>query len=257
MYRAFNLKNISFTSGYSQLLRLYNQNHVNDCKKIRRKIKNFILSNNDINGSALQDAFFPIDLYPDVFISHSHDDEDFAKVFAQYLESTFGIESFIDSVVWGGFTELQNALDKYFIRTKGTDYTYDEQYKVISHVHLMLNTALMQMIDRCEAFLLLNTPQSVSVDDIIGDSTYSPWIFSEIGMCHLIEKHEHSRRSQESYFSAGRIKQRLNLTDFTELTCNDLNTWSKKYQDEKSQYSLHALDVLYEMKPLKNNIKRI
>ena len=85
MYRGFNIKNVTFKSGYSNLLRLYNQTHVNECKEIRNNIENFILSNNDIDGSALQDAFFPIDLYPDVFISHSHDDEDFAKAFAQYL----------------------------------------------------------------------------------------------------------------------------------------------------------------------------
>lgn len=243
MYRAFNIKNVTFKSEYSHLLRLYNQTHVNDCKEIRNNIKDFILSNNDIDGSALQDAFFPIDLYPDVFISHSHDDEDFAKAFAQYLYNKFKITSFIDSTVWGGFTELQNTLDNYFIETNGIRYTRDDQYRVISHVHLMLNT-----------------PQSVSVDDLIGDSTYSPWIFSEIGMYHLIEKHEHPRRVQESYFSAGRIKQRLNLTDFTEITVNDLNTWSEKYQDGKGLFftqGVTALDVLYEMKPLKNNIKRM
>lgn len=82
----------------------------------------------------------------------------------------------------------------HIFKKKGNAYTRNDQYRVISHVHLMLNTALMQMIDRCEAFFLLNTPYSVSVDKIIGDSTYSPWIFSEIAMYHLIEKVEPRRQ---------------------------------------------------------------
>lgn len=258
MYRAFNLKNISFNKhSEDELLMRYNQTHKNECKENRKKIEDFILSNFDLDGTALQDAFFPTNLVPNVFISHSHDDEDFAKAFAQYLYNTYNITSFIDSTVWGGFSELQNALDSYFIRTRGASYTRNEQYRVISHVHLMLNTALMQMIDRCEAFFLLNSPQSVSIDTIIGDSTYSPWIFSEIGMYHLIEKSKPKRQVQESFFSAGRIKQKLNLTDFTILTNTDLNNWKKKYQAEKRSLwsqDIIALDILYDIKPLPSNV---
>ena len=257
MYRAFNLKNICFDSSFeNKLLNRYNQSPKNTCKEIRKNIKDFILSDYDLDGSALQDAFFPTDLMPDVFISHSHADEDFAKAFAQYLYNTFNITSFIDSMVWGGFTELQNSLDSYFISTKGRKYTRDDQYRVISHVHLMLNTALMQMINRCEAFFLLNTPQSVSVDDIIGDSTYSPWIFSEIGMYHLIEKHKPIRKIQESFLE-GRIKQRIDLTDFTVLNNSDLNSWAENYKKQKHchfKYGVVALDVLYDIKPIKENI---
>lgn len=258
MYRAFNLKNICFeSSDKKDLLNRYNQSHKNTCKEIRKNIKDFILSDYDLDGSALQDAFFPTDLMPDVFISHSNADEDFAKAFAQYLYNTFNITSFIDSTVWGGFTELQNSLDSYFISTKGRNYTRDDQYRVISHVHLMLNTALMQMINRCEAFFLLNTPQSVSVDDIIGDSTYSPWIFSEIGMYHLIEKHKPKRCIQESMnFDSGRIKQRIDLTDFTVLTNSDLNSWAENYHKQRNGYFTHgvvALDVLYDMKSIEEN----
>ena len=259
MYRAFNLNRISFKSDYkSELITRYNQKHQNICKEIKKNIEDFILSNHDLNGAALQDAFFPTNFYPDVFISHSHDDEEFAKAFAQYLEDNFQIKSFIDSTVWGGFKELKDSLDIYFMRKKGNCYSRDEQYRVISHVHLMLNTALMQMIDRCEAFFLLNTPQSISVDDIIGASTYSPWIFSEIGMYHLIEKRKTIRQIQESINFDSGIKQKLDLTDFTVLYVDDINKWREIYEKQKNSLFMNgkeALDVLYEMKPLKNNIK--
>lgn len=252
MYRAFNLRNIKFDSFENELLTLYNRTHKNECRETRQHIENFLLSDYDLDGSTLKDAFFPTDLMPDVFISHSHDDENSAKTFAQYLESSFGITSFIDSTVWGGFTELQESLDDYFIRTQGADYSRDDHYRIVSHVHLMLNTALMQMIDRCEAFFLLNTPQSVSIDEIIGDSTYSPWIFSEIGMFHLVEKRRPQRQGQESLFSESRIKQRLNLSNFTVLRTADLNAWCKKFRKLKGEYrsqGVVALDVLYDMKP--------
>ncbi len=79
-------------------------------------------------------------------------------------------------------------------------------------------------------FFLLNTPQSITIDDLIGDSTYSPWIFSEIGMFHLIEKHRPQRYGQELYnFSEG-IKQKVDLTNFTILTYKDLKEWKDKYK---------------------------
>lgn len=255
MYRAFNLKNIQFEKQYEdKLLNKYNQLHLNDCKKIRENIADFVLSDQSLDGSALQDAFFPTNFRPDVFISHSRDDEDFAKAFAQHLEESFGIKSFIDSTVWGGFYNLQNYLDSYFIKNfkeQGRTYKRSDQYRVISHVHLMLNMALMEMMNRCEAFFLLNTPQSINIDDLIGDSTYSPWVFSEIGMFHLIEKCETQRTVQESF--SARIKQKVDLTDFTVLTNTDLNNWRNKYKEDQSLFFLKnmlALDVLYDMKPL-------
>lgn len=256
MYRAFNLKNISFEKQYEEeLLNQYNQQYENDCKKIRKNIEDFVLSDKSLNGSALQDAFFPTGFSPDVFISHSHEDENFAKAFAQYLEDSFGIKSFIDSTVWGGFKELQDSLDNYFIKMQGRNYTRADQYRVISHVHLMLNTALMQMLDRCEAFFLLNTPQSITIDDLIGNSTYSSWIFSEIGMFHLIEKHKPQRTVQESYFSA-RIKQKVDFTDFTLLTNDDLIEW-KKCKNQYFMQNILALDILYDIKPLKKDGKNL
>ncbi len=153
MYRAFNLKNISFKKEYEvELLNQYNQQHKNDCKEIRKNIKDFVLPDKSLDGSALKETFFPINFKPYVFISHSHSNENFAKVFAQYLENTFEIKSFIDSSVWSGFKELKESLDNYFIQNLNRYYNSEDRYRVISHIHIMLNTALMQMIDRCEAF---------------------------------------------------------------------------------------------------------
>ena len=252
MYRAFNLRNIAFDFNYSELIDKFNQNHSGEPLMIRNNIRDFILAGGELDGAALQNAFFPSNFSFNIFISHSHGDIDFAKAFAQFLENEFGLTCFIDSAVWGGLGLLQKTLDRYF-KQNNPSYTLADHDRVASHVNLMLNIALMQMMDHCEALFFLNTPQSITVDDLIGDSTYSPWIFSEIGMFHLLRKREPKRLIFESMSFSEGIKQKVDLSDFTDLDCDDIRLWSKNYKKAKSSFQDNwktALDVLYEMKPL-------
>lgn len=55
---------------------------------------------------------------------------------------------------------------------------------------MMLNTALHKMIDRCEMFLFLGTPNSVSVKNGIKnqESLKSPWIFSELAFIQHVRR---------------------------------------------------------------------
>lgn len=253
MYRAFNLTDIDFNSDYNDLVEEYNHNHFREHIKIQNNIKNFILEGCDLDGTSLQDAFFPTDCVPNIFLSHSHKDVNFAKAFAQYIEITFGLTCFIDSTVWGGINNLQLFIDTYFEENYGKKYTREVRDRVISHIHLMLNTALMHMMDQCEVFFLFNTPNSLTIDNVIGESTYSPWIFSEIEIFHFLKKKKPKRLLLESLGFTEMIKHKVNLSNFVELNSNDLQEWAEIHKKSRHSYFVEvktALDVLYEMKPL-------
>ena len=52
---------------------------------------------------------------------------------------------------------------------------------------MMLSIALSNMIDECESVFLLNTPQSISLEDNINkEQTSSPWIYNELSIANII-----------------------------------------------------------------------
>ena len=66
-----------------------------------------------IDGSKLQEDWFPTkNLHFDVFLSHSHGDEDKAKKLAAYLKHCYGLTTFIDSCYWNYCDDLLEQLDK-------------------------------------------------------------------------------------------------------------------------------------------------
>lgn len=273
MYRAFHLKDIwCDDSCKRKLLNIYDDRHKND-KKIHDSIVNFILEDHSLNADAISKAFFPANETYDIFISHSHSDIDLVKAFAQWLENTFKLKCFIDSTVWGTYCDVQEKLDEYFMYN-GDDSVADQ---ISIHIYLMLNAALMQMMDRCEALFFLNTPSSIIPDDLLDTSTYSPWIFSEINMFNLMQKRKRVRKIRESVsmeeFSYVPIRHRLDFSKFTELYPDDLCEWEDRYAesnrverynkynksfediinriDSNNKKNKHALDVLYELHPEK------
>lgn len=141
MYRGFNLQKIKFDSNFKeQLVEKYETTiEVYNKAKIDENLEKFLLSDDILDASRIEEEWFP-QLKSDIFISHSHKDEETAKALAMWLSDTFKLDAFIDSTVWGYYTILLDALLK--------ETTI---YNASSHVHLMLNQALMKMIDKCEA----------------------------------------------------------------------------------------------------------
>lgn len=247
MYRGFRIENLRFESTQDEdyfygkgenVLYKYENN-------VLEKLESYIIGNNGaIDGTTLQNDWFPqVDC--DVFISHSHNDKKLALALAGWLWDNFKLTSFIDSCIWGYANDLLKDIDDVYCRNVSSrTYNYNKRNYSTSHVHMMLNMALMQMIDKTECLFFLNTPNSICLDDI-ETCTLSPWIYSEIGISQMIEKKLGRRtRMFDSANESLQIKYKLNLSHLASINAEKLNSW-KVTQSQ----GVNALDKLYEMIP--------
>lgn len=191
----------------------------------------YISEDGFLEGDVIQDAWFPkLKGKFDVFISHSHNDEDLAFAFAGWLNKKFKLRCFLDKYVWNSADGLIRKLDDLCRRPEKKGYDYKDRNMTTSQVHAMLTSAIMQEIDDCDALFLLNTPESVSVIDEVHEYTLSPWIFLEIGFSKLVEKKWNNRTRQKlATYSvtaeATKMRMELDTSHLTELSENELHDW--------------------------------
>jgi len=257
MFRGFNLNLTSnnFTHFKARGESLY----VADTAIIRETVESFADENGTLNASELQANWFP-SIAADVFISHSHKDLDLALSLAGWLYEEFALTAFIDSCVWGYADDLLEILDgEYCLNTSGRTFNYKKRNYSTSHVHLMLSTALSMMMDDTECIFFLNTPNSITAEEVIsaGTKTASPWIYFEIAMTKLlrqrgraVQRDNSIRKALNEDASSGfpRMEYDANLTHLTKLNYLDLYLWKGKIADLEDQ---HSLDVLYQLNPIK------
>ncbi|MVX37342.1 hypothetical protein GOQ24_16225, partial [Myroides sp. LoEW2-1] len=103
---------------------------------------------------------------------------------------------------------------------------------------MMLNTALMQMIDTCECIIFVNTPNSVKPNEVIA-KIVSPWIYSEIGMTKLIRKkskneHRFKKLFENKNYSELDVTFNLDTDHLIKLSINDLHDWKNNFTKFKS-----------------------
>jgi len=249
MFIGFNLELSWFDQDYfDKGLKLYNENK----KRIKKSIDSFILDDGSLDGSSMQTNWFP-QIESDIFISHSHKDEKRAIALAGWLNKEFGLNTFIDSCIWGYANELLRTIDNsYCLQTDGY-YSYQKRNNSTSHVHMMLSTALLMMMDNTECVFFLNTPSSISTNEVI-DKTESPWIYSELAFTQFIRQNVPDRLKlydlTETFSGAdgklekgGRliIKYEVDLTHLITINGSNLDKWKERYVKG------HALDKFYEL----------
>lgn len=143
-----------------------------------------------IDGSNLQEAWFPTEgLQFDVFLSHSHGDEDEAKRLAAYLKAKYGLKTFIDSCYWNYCDTLLKQLDEQlWEETDGKGlFNYKKRNYSTTIIHTMLSMSLLKMMSKCECFMLMDS-KNVSVEDDYQSKTLSAWIYQEAEMSKAIER---------------------------------------------------------------------
>jgi hypothetical protein len=250
MYKAFNVQGMSFkTDRYKSIgEKVYNA----DRRKINSVIETFA-KDGLLNAELITANWFP-EIEADIFISHSHKDFDSVLSIAGWLYDNFNIVSFIDSCIWGYSNKLLKLIDNVYCYNNDTGlYNYDMRNLSTSHVHMMLSVALSKMIYNTETLFFYNTPNSVTLDDVINDSnnTLSPWIYSEIAMTNLIEKRtprEHrlikSMSSARENFSESELNVAYNI-DISKLKIIDADFFSNwRKNDFTDKYE--ALNYLYK-----------
>lgn len=255
MYRGFNVElDLKKDDVYQNLLNigreLYNQN----ISVVRSALNNFVQKDSSLDGSAIQREWFP-EVKADIFLSHSHKNLDLVLVLAGWIKDSFGLEVFIDSCVWGYGNDLLRSIDnKYCYMPDKHMYSYQLRNHSTSHVHMMLSTALMMMMDKAECIFFLNTPDSIkSYGDT--EKTESPWIYTEISATQILRKKVPDRLIElnESFSHADgmgdiekavKVTYDIDLSHLADLTFNDLIKW----QNKRGQ-KMHPLDILYMLKP--------
>lgn len=256
MYRAFNfifaekLKLLSNDIDTGKQLADLNS------QEVRSGLEKFIRAGK-IDGSALQSHWFPT-VEANVFISHASNDQEAAFALAGILKTYFGIESFIDSCVWGYADDLLKQVDDAFCKNAGENsYSYEKRNGTTSHVHMMLSTALAEMMDRAEVVIFLSSPQSVTIVDSI-KAVGSPWIYHELMLTKLLRrKSSEDHRGMIKEAKARDFSKRPEQLPFlytpsfdslTQTSFDDLLGWLTEWIIWNGNGV--ALDALYKIKPL-------
>lgn len=260
MYRGFNLHSINLYGEYYEIgLKQYLSNK----KTVRNTLDSYITPNGAIEGSKMQEDWFP-QIKADVFLSHSHKDERHAISLGGWLYAEFGITTFIDSCIWGYSDDLLKILDnRYCLNTMSNTYNYQDRNKTTAHVHMMLSTALSKMIDNTECLCFLNTPLSISSNEIT-TQTSSPWIYHELSLTKTLRINVPTRLRtilENRKFSNGlkgvdSMENKLPefRYDVDTMHLIDINDSDFKYLNVRfnvSNYQKNALDLLYELHPIK------
>jgi len=257
MFAAFQIEDIQFNNSDHWVQR-GKESETSANQSVSAAIDQFMKPDGAVDAAAMMNEWFP-DIPANVFISHSRADKSLALGLAGWLKDCFGLEPFIDSCVWSHANGLIKALDDKFCKTGPDLYSYPKSLVTAAHVHMMLSTALTQMMDRCECVFFLNTSNSISsktleeMVDSSNGSTHSPWLFHEISMMQMLRrrmKEEH--RDKLINFSEGmekiaasipRFDYPVTLAGIPTLVETDLHAWVSREAKQKD-----ALDALYVIK---------
>lgn len=214
MYRAFNYKDDLSLFNKQKYISKGEELFAIQKEKIEKNLKEFYLNETTLDGSELKNNWFP-DVDCQVFLSHSHKDNEEIMGLAGFLSEEYKIKSFIDSNVWGYANDLLREIDnEYCYDEDRKHYIYESRNFSTAHVHMMLNTALMEMLDKCECIIFINTINTIGdVENTIKTGTYSPWIYSELNMI----KHLRTRTPEREVFVKHRFEKKAEFKVLTIL----------------------------------------
>lgn len=280
MYSKFNLSisNYFYNSELNKHLESGKKIYENHEALTTKSLKEFIYDNGHIDGSAMKSNWFQIKDV-DVFISHSHQDITKVKAFAGWLYDEFNLTAFIDSCVWGYCDDLLRQIDNEHCKKEdGKTYDYNLRNYTTSHVHMMLSTALTEMIDKTECIMFYNTPNSVSLADDLEmlknekrKVTLSPWIYHELATTSLLRICKPTRTIpilenvviHKAYSERNDLNIEYNIDKYLEemisIESDELISWRENYAilthkidgdcipNIMGNENIHPLDVLYNL----------
>lgn len=214
----------------------------------------FLSGNGRISARKMREAWFPqADGDIHVFLSHAHQDQENAKILARWLYDRFGLKTFIDSTVWGHADKLLRDIDNKYCKKSEDHYDYGKRNLSTAHVHMILMSSLVTMIDRSGCLIFLNTRESVSPSEAITEgsaasSTYSPWIYGEIFFSGLIRQRKPSMVLEEwariDKASGVPMEYEMSFEHLRDIGWSDLRSWSTNGAGKKGHAALMGLGQL-------------
>ena len=268
MFIGFNLRldknaDIFYEEYDYENLQKWGKKHLDAQKASYEKDLEEYVKQNEIDGTKIQNEWFP-EIDADIFISHSHNDEELACALAGWINHKFGLNCFIDSNVWGYsaklIDEMNNKLSNKSENSGENLYDYQSCNQVSQHVNTMLSIALQKMIDKVETVIFLNTDNSVRVyKDTEMEKTYSPWIYSEITCTQIVRKkpllayrnYSNIKKGGFAVYESAQfvmhsaISYTVSLKHLKTLSEGDLYDWNIEYSNNRKNYE-YALDALYK-----------
>lgn len=240
---------------------------LNDSRIDFDALESLLIGGEPIDVGEVTEIIFPTGT-PDVFLSHSYADVEVAKRFAGELRSKLGLKVFIDSEVWGSVYKLLKKIDNKFCKEPGdTTYSYVHRNITTSNTFMMLNSALVRMIDKSEVFIFLGSDNSLKFDgthELIGknEQTFSPWIHSELLFSSMARINipqrflsqlitEDRKLALESIIKASKFPQFIhpaNTEHLRNLSEKELTDWLNCGEKGNS-----SLNKLYELTNVKTN----
>lgn len=220
-----------------EFLQIYNRLN----KTVKDNIDNVDIAAPLINGTCLQEQWFPvesIDMDFQVFISHSHRDINSSILpLASWLFERFGLMCFVDSLFWAYADTLLNRMDIAYAETSKGHYNYNVRNYTTSHIHAMLSMALMKMMAKTEFVLFVDSDNSLHYRK--GQpQTPSPWIYEEINFAsclHMKIPERYIERLTPIYENGGRLNTRYFSEQRRELNINYEVDLSKFYEITSSE----------------------
>jgi len=220
------------------------------------KIQDYLLDRkNKLSVDKITENLF-LDIKPDIFLSHSHADEDDVIRLAILIEKELNLSVFIDSCVWGDAFKLLRKIDEEY-SLNGDTFNYRIRNHTTSNVFIILSSALHRIIDNCEAFVFLGTDKSIPITDTFEDKKYlsSPWIYSELQFAKLVRRKPKQRgikfesRDQAlaeslAFDNDPNFAYSIPETDAT-LSNRKLRNWIEDSKNSYISQSIHPLDSLY------------
>ena len=182
------------------------------------------------------------------------------------LQEVFNLKVFIDCLVWGSADRLLKEIDNIYCQRGKGHYSYKARNFSTSHVHSMLTTSIMEIMDKSEAIFFINTNNSIyNLDDSFQkDYTLSPWIYEELMLSKLLRKVDlpfYRSEITQNINENTSFQPKLNIaypvdinSDMTELSLTDIICWKKEWKKRKTcivgsvgsnKKSIHPLDILY------------
>lgn len=256
MFIGFKVENIGLNGALDHYYKIGANLYERNKADLESRLEPYILKHEILSANLISGAWFPQIDGIQIFLSHSHCDVKTVTAFVGWLKEELGVDAFIDSLVWGYCEEL--------IRQISRNCEGITEAQVRAHVHIMLNSALAKMIDNTECFMFIDTPESISMQDILCNRfTFSPWIYSELLLSKFIRRRpleQHPKRFglvQEGWQFAYNVTEYLENLEM--LTVRDLNLWRDNVKIERDlSYSSEftpesAMDILYNKKLPKTN----